>query len=300
MTHSENMRWTALLTAAALAVAAVWLAGASPGRAAGNSVRIEPPEAIVTSGGTSNVGLVAQPPAVVPSPDPNEADAGSLALWSIKIAFDPAVVAVAQGPDQNDLCTPMSSPPGADFASVCQAIDASGGDGIDDTVVSLGAVVFNDTNLGLTAESTLATITFRAVAAVATCSDLTVTVDVFDDLREDSDPTPSDPTVSNGRICVQGVARPFGDIDCGGAVNIGDAQKVARRLVALSIAQTEPCPDVAQIVSIDGTSRPFGDVDCGGTVKIGDSQKVARKLVGLTVGQTEPCPDIGQNVQVIG
>src|SRR3989304_1185620 len=69
-THAENMRWTALLTAAALVVAAVWLAGASPGRAAGNSVRIEPPEAIVTSGGGSQVGPGAQPPARVPSPAP--------------------------------------------------------------------------------------------------------------------------------------------------------------------------------------------------------------------------------------
>ncbi|MDO8615771.1 MAG: hypothetical protein Q7T33_08565 [Dehalococcoidia bacterium] len=43
-------------------------------------------------------------------------------------------------------------------------------------------------------------------------------------------------------------ARLNGDVDCSGAVNIGDAQKIARRLISLAITQAEGCPDVGEAV----------------------------------------------------
>ena len=41
-----------------------------------------------------------------------------------------------------------------------------------------------------------------------------------------------------------GAAGITGDVDCDGAVDIGDAQKIARSLIDLPVIQAEPCPDI--------------------------------------------------------
>ena len=115
--------------------------------------------------------------------------------------------------------------------------------------------------------------------------------------------------LADGRLAVGFVTCPgagtptpapakFGDVDCSGSVGIADAQKTARYAIALSVSQTEPCPDHGTTVTIDGTERKWGDVDCNGEVKVADAQKTARYAVQLSVSQTEPCPDIGTDVVV--
>jgi len=90
----------------------------------------------------------------------------------------------------------------------------------------------------------------------------------------------------------------WADANCDGAVSIGDAQKLARHLVDLSVSQQGACPDIGSPVTVDGIARSWGDVDCGGAVNIADAQKVARHLIGLPVAQTEPCPPLDSNVTI--
>ena len=58
----------------------------------------------------------------------------------------------------------------------------------------------------------------------------------------------ADAAASADSMCRPG--RVWGDVDCGGAVNIGDAQKIARALVNLPVTQSEPCPDIGQLVNV--------------------------------------------------
>ncbi|MDO8616913.1 MAG: hypothetical protein Q7T33_14470 [Dehalococcoidia bacterium] len=295
--------WLAVSALAALALAAAGLAGAGPAQAAANSVRIQPASASVAAGANTTVELAAEPPAVVPAQNPNEAPAGGLAYWIIKVHYNPAVVQVAQGLDQNAnpaaLCTPMSSPAGAGGGVNCDVTDEDPSNPEMDTVVSTGAVVFAGNRVGLTTDSILATVTFQGVGADA-CSDLTIEVDIFDDLRADDDPTPSNPAITNGRICiVGGSAWRWGDADCSNNVSIGDAQKITRNLIDVPVSQGEGCPQINGGVLANGTSRIWGDVDCSGAVTIGDAQKIARSLISLAITQTPPCPGVQDTVSVV-
>ncbi len=83
----------------------------------------------------------------------------------------------------------------------------------------------------------------------------------------------------------------FGDVECNGALGIGDAQKIVRKLIGLPVHQETLC---AQIGATLGSGDIFGDVDCGGTLNIGDAQKIARKLIGLSVNQAQGCTPIGR------
>jgi len=105
-------------------------------------------------------------------------------------------------------------------------------------------------------------------------------------------PTPSPtPTVAPGAFL-------FGDADCGGAINLGDAIAVARFLVGLAVNQADGCPPLGSSVTIDGIARVWQDVTCDGSITLGDSIGVARNLVGLAVNQASGCPGIGSSVQV--
>ena len=73
-----------------------------------NSLAISPVNKAVGVGATASVELVSMPPAE------------SLAVWVIKVVFDPAVVSV-------DSCTPAAKPPGSVFVSACEAADQEGG-----------------------------------------------------------------------------------------------------------------------------------------------------------------------------
>ncbi|MDO8615851.1 MAG: hypothetical protein Q7T33_08970 [Dehalococcoidia bacterium] len=90
----------------------------------------------------------------------------------------------------------------------------------------------------------------------------------------------------------------FGDLDCGGGLGIGDAQKLARSLIGLAVTQGDGCPAMGEPVGIDGVERLWGDVDCGGSLGIGDAQKLARSLIGLQVTQGAGCPAIGAPVEI--
>lgn len=299
MRHRQMPFPAGVAALALLALAMVWLLAGGTAQAAANSVRIEPAQATTAE----SVQLIAEPPTVVPSQDPNEAPAGGLAYWTIRVHYDPAIVQVAQGQDQNGdpipLCTPMASPAGADAAVSCDLSDDDQAGTADDTVVSVGAVLFAAQRVGLTTQSTLATITFVGVGAAGACSDLTVEVSIFDDLRNDDNPTPSNPTVSNGEICVQGGGQAWGDVDCGGGVSIGDAQKLARALIGLPLTQKQPCALIKGGVLANGISELWGDVDCSGAVTIGDAQKVARSLINLPISQTPPCFGVQEQVTIV-
>jgi hypothetical protein len=82
--------------------------------------------------------------------------------------------------------------------------------------------------------------------------------------------------------------RTQGDVDCNGGVTSVDALKELRYVAALSVAQSEPCPDIG-----DDVASVWGDVDCNVSVTSVDGLKILRYVAALSVAQTEPCPDIG-------
>ena len=82
----------------------------------------------------------------------------------------------------------------------------------------------------------------------------------------------------------------LGDVDCSGGINSVDALKILRSNAALSVSQTEPCPDICENL----LPALFGDVDCSGSVNSVDALKVLRYNAGLDPGQAKPCPEFGQ------
>jgi hypothetical protein len=54
----------------------------------------------------------------------------------------------------------------------------------------------------------------------------------------------------------------------------------------LSVAQSEPCPEIETLTPV------FADVDCNGSVNSVDALKLLRHNAGLSVAQSEPCPNI--------
>lgn len=220
-THS----WSRLAPLAILLLVAAVASQASPGAgsAVTNSVYLDPGDVTVGPGGTTVVKLTAEPPET------------SLSVWWVTVQFDPAVVSV-------DGCQPLSSPPGAFFASDCEVIGPN-------RVDSVGVVMFSDTEKGLEATTVLASITFRA-EGVGQCSDLSVTVGAF--LDPDQATTPQ---ITSGRICVSsgGTSRVWGDVDCSGgtnAVSIADAQKIAMKLINIPPSQQPGCPQIGQVVTV--------------------------------------------------
>jgi hypothetical protein len=91
----------------------------------------------------------------------------------------------------------------------------------------------------------------------------------------------------------------WGDGDCGGAVNLGDAIGIARHLVSLPVNQEDDCPGLGSNVTADGESRVWQDIDCSGGVSLGDAIGIARHLVSLPINKADPqCADVGETVQV--
>lgn len=89
----------------------------------------------------------------------------------------------------------------------------------------------------------------------------------------------------------------WGDVDCDGDVDIGDAQKTARFLINLPISQGQGCPAINSTV-VGAAPRQWGDVDCDGDVDIGDAQKTARFLIDLPISQGQGCSAIGSTAMV--
>jgi hypothetical protein len=247
-------------SAAALVTMAVAALSVAGGQAAANSVHMEPAVATVAPGGEVAVALAADVP-------------DGLGAWSTTVSYDRAVVHLTHCAGQS-FCNESS--PG---------------------VVSIAG--FSVT--GISGSQTLQTLTFGAVGGVGTSTALQLEVLTWADANG---PTLEQPATTPGSITVGPASSSptpqpegteyWGDVDCGGGVAIGDAQKVARSLIGLPVGRTAPCPTIGSNVAVDGTPRMWGDVDCGGGVAIGDAQKIARSVIGLTVSQEAGCPKIGQ------
>ena len=246
----------------------------------GNSLAISPELREIGVGATGTVGLTSMAPAA------------SLGAWVVDVVYDPAVVSVQS-------CQSIANPAGSVGIAFCQDDDQEGGPD-NETVVSVGAFIFPDTQRGLDGTNTLATITFQAVGAVDDCSDLTI--NVVSHLGPDPEGPETDPATTNGQICIveqAGTDRLWGDSDCGGAVNPVDSLKTLRFDAGLSVAQAAGCPLIGANVMVDGNARLWNDIDCNGAVNPVDSLKTLRFDAGLSVAQTEPCPGVGTNVNVV-
>ena len=282
MTRTSGLSFRfAVALALALAAVSLMFLTSQRGTEAGaaNSLAVSPADKEIGVGATASVALVSMPPAE------------SLATWVIDVVFDPSVVSV-------DSCTPAASPAGSVFVSACEVDDQEGGPD-EETVVVVGAILFTDTERGFEDETTLASITFSAVGAAGTCSDLTI--NVVSHLGPDPAGPETSPTTTNGEICVvedPGTERIWGDSDCSGAVNPVDSLKVLRSDAGLSVSQTGSCPNIASSVTVDGTARLWNDVDCGGSVNPVDSLKTLRHDAGLSVSQAAGCPGVATTVTV--
>jgi hypothetical protein len=278
MTRTSGLSFRLVISVAAVSL--MFLAFHHATEAGGaNSLAISPADKEIGVGATASVQLVSTPPAE------------SLATWVIDVVFDPAVVSV-------DSCTPAASPPGSVAVSACETDDQGGGPD-EETVVVLGGIIFTDTERGLDNETTLASIMFLAVGAVGECSDLTI--NVVSHLGPDPTGPETNPTTTNGEICVveeAGTERLWGDGDCSAAVNPVDSLKILRSDAGLSVSQTGDCPVIGSNVTVDGTPRLWNDVDCGGAVNPVDSLKTLRYDAGLSVSQAAGCPTVGTTVTV--
>lgn len=151
-----------------------------------NVVRVDPSGVAVAPDGTFHVAVMDDPPEQ------------SLSAWVIEIAFDPNVVTPTD-------CRSISAPGGAVGAFDCEFTDDDG-DNKDETIKMLGAVLFRSSQKGLVKESKLADITFTAVGAPASCTDLKLRILI----HADSDGEETAARVQDGRACVQGDAPATG------------------------------------------------------------------------------------------
>lgn len=81
-----------------------------------------------------------------------------------------------------------------------------------------------------------------------------------------------------------------GNADCNQAVNAVDALKILRFVAGLSVAQSEPCKDIGQVI---GSGFKQGDVDCNNAVTAVDALKVLRAVASLSVNTACAGPVIG-------
>lgn len=270
-----------------LAVAALWLMGANTTEAGnGGSVVITPASAQVGAGGTTTVNVDVTAPA------------GGLSVWIVEIGYDPAVVQVDTiNSDPN--CQSQDIPNSAGQGTLVQANGCAVKGTPANTAVALGAWVKNvgGSATGWDGTHTIASFTFKAVGTAGQSSPLTITVGPNNFLLPDG--TPATPTTTNGLITITaGTTRIFGDADCSGAVDIGDAINIQRKIASLSVNKGAGCPDIGANVMINGVQRAWGDVDCSGAVDIGDAINEQRSIASLSVNKGAGCPTIGDNVTV--
>jgi CSLREA domain-containing protein len=96
--------------------------------------------------------------------------------------------------------------------------------------------------------------------------------------------------------------RTWGNTDCSAdGIRSRDGQAVGKFVLqGTALTQTEPCPDVGSIVTVDGVQRNWGNWDCSADgIRSRDGQSTGKfVLQGAALTQTEPCPDIGAAVSV--
>lgn len=161
--------------------ASLFVARPGPALADANEVSISPAASEVAPGGSATVQLIADPPAE------------TLAIWAIDISFDPDVVSTTSRG-----CDSLDPLPNSQTVTVCEVIDDDG-NGQDDTVKVLGAMIFNDTGFGFSDSAVLADITFDVVGEPGRCTDLHLLVR----FHADSDGEETNPLLSDGQICIE-------------------------------------------------------------------------------------------------
>jgi hypothetical protein len=81
-----------------------------------------------------------------------------------------------------------------------------------------------------------------------------------------------------------------GNADCNQAISSIDALKILRYSAALSVAQSEPCKDIGEVI---GSGFKQGDVDCNGSINSIDALKILRAVALLSVSTGCSGPVIG-------
>jgi CSLREA domain-containing protein len=83
-----------------------------------------------------------------------------------------------------------------------------------------------------------------------------------------------------------------GDVDCSGTVNAVDSLKVLRFAASLSVAQTEPCPNIG--AQLNGyLLEEAGDANCNDDENSVDALLILRHNAGLSVNVSQGCRVIG-------
>jgi hypothetical protein len=148
----------------------------NPARAAPNSVRIEPAIATVTAGGSVNVSLTAEAPAL------------GFDSWIIDVSYDGAVADVTG-------CQPYPPPEGACLVDITAP----------NTVRAAGQV----NEASITGTVSLANITFQALGSEGQCSNLIVNVVSFADAEDiQLNPTPTNGQIVIGAACTASTPTP--------------------------------------------------------------------------------------------
>jgi hypothetical protein len=264
-----------------------WLVAAGTASAStppGGQVFISPSDATVGAGGTTSVDLVVDPPD------------GGLTIWIVEVAFDTNVVQVDESSGFN--CEGADLPGGGVGSSLCEGKN-NDGDPEPDSAVALGAYLRNEggTPVGLTEQTTLATIHFDAVGEVGECSNLTITVSPANFLKPDGGE--ATPTIQNppAEICITaGQTVLWGDVNCNGSADPVDGLFILRADAGLP-TDTGSCPDMGEMVTVAGQEIPWGDLNCSESADPVDGLLVLRFDAGLPA-DTGTCPDLGTQVSV--
>lgn len=266
-----------------LAAAVLWLAAASQaGAGSDGSVSLNPADATVGAGGTTDVAINATPPS------------STLAIWIIEVHYDPAIVQVPRDGNDAAECTNIANPGGGvATAAGCDTRDDVAGGG-DDTFVAFGGWIENDGGAtGLDAATVLSTVTFEGLGDPGQCSDLEVIVASF------LDPEAGEhaPTVTSGEICIsEGTNVLWGDVDCSGSVSPSDSLKILIKDSGGN-PSTGTCPSLGTDITVNGNTIPWGDIDCSDSLSPSDSLKILIKDSGGNPS-TGACPGIGTQAAI--
>jgi hypothetical protein len=88
-----------------------------------------------------------------------------------------------------------------------------------------------------------------------------------------------------------------GNVDCSTGANpvsSVDALKVLRHVAQLSVSQTEPCPDIGQVLVAINNGNVQGDINCDDNITAVDALFILRFVALLNVNLPQGCPPIGQ------
>jgi hypothetical protein len=218
--------------------------------------------------------------------------------FSVRIPLPPGTtrVSLAKGFQELDALEASASPPSLDITepdelSGEEAITWSGSDGDGDPLQY--AVMYSpdggDTWLPLLVDTTDSEFTFDT--SVLAGEEVLLRVLASDGLNTTTETTAP-------ITLVTGVDRTWGDVNCDGALNIGDAIALARNTIGLPVPQQPDCPELGDNVDAGGTLVAWGNLDCGaGNPNIGDAIIVARHLIGLAPNNPG-CPTLGTVVNV--